>query len=196
MTVVPFAIDTELIPVSNKEALWNAYHIGAMDWLPNAQAIKWFLDEIWPEVHKTHPEFRFYYGGRNMPQSFKNNTPEGAICVGEVTDAFEFIADKKILIVPLRSGGGIRVKILEAMVAGKLVISTAIGMQGINVIADKHYLLANTAAEFIEKINWCLDNKQQAEAIAQNAVQFIKDEYSYAHIMQGFIGKVEEMLKN
>lgn len=195
MTIVPFAIDAELIPATNIQPLWNAYHIGAMDWLPNSEAIKWFLDDVWPGVHTAHPEFKFYFAGRNMPDLFKHNLQGSVICAGEVPDAFQFIADKKILVVPLRSGGGIRVKILEAMAAGKIVISTDIGMQGINAIAGKHYLLANTAAAFIDKINWCLNNRSQADMIAKEAAQFVHAEYSNAHIMEGFIGRVEAMLK-
>src|SRR5438132_892810 len=83
---------------------------------------------------------KLYYAGRHMPEFFKQLDIAGVICEGEVEDANAFIKDKKILIVPLRSGGGIRVKILEAMAAGKVVISTNVGMQGIYAWPGTHYL--------------------------------------------------------
>lgn len=193
MIVVPFAVDDTTTAIDTT-AKWNLYHIGAMDWLPNAEAIKWFLEDVWPYVHETHKDCKFYFAGRNMPTSFKQSSIDGTICEGEVEDAATFIADKKILVVPLRSGGGIRVKILEAMAAGKIVISTHIGMQGIPAIPGKHFLQADTAAAFIEQINWCLNNKAQAENLGIQASAFVTEHYSGKKIMEGFVKRVEEML--
>jgi len=192
--VVPFAIDTSLLPITAKEAQWNAYHIGAMDWLPNIEAIKWFLDEVWPSVHLAHPQFKFFFAGRKMPVEFTQITYPGVVCEGEVADAFDFIGDKKILVVPLRSGGGIRIKVMEAMAAGKIVISTTVGMQGIDAVPGVHYLLANTAAEFAQAITFCLHDQKQANVIAAMGAGFIQQEYSYTHIMNTFMGKLEDML--
>lgn len=175
--VVPFTIDMKgIIPDDNEK--WVGYHLGAMDWLPNEEGVRWFLREILPRIHEVVPTFKFYFAGRNMPAELKRTTNELVICEGEVEDAQAFVSDKKILIVPLRSGGGIRVKILEAMAHGKVVISTDIGMQGINAEPDKHYISANTAEEFTKSVSWCLANKDKAELIASNASDLIQDQYS------------------
>lgn len=182
--VAPFGIDMSSDNVQVVPEEWNGYHIGAMDWLPNAEAIDWFLKDVWPGLHKAVPEFRFYFAGRNMPESFKRLSIPGINCMGEVENAEVFIADKKILIVPLHSGGGIRVKILEAMARGKVVISTTVGMQGINAVPGKHYLLADDAKGFTEAVKWALGHKEEAEALGGNAAQLVTQQYSQSAIMK------------
>lgn len=182
MLTVPFGIDTAGID-EQQTGKWNAYHIGAMDWLPNEEAINWFLAEVWPQAYAAHPGLEFHYAGRNMPEYFSRLNINGAVCAGEVADANAFIADKRILIVPLRSGGGIRVKILEAMAAGKLVVSTAVGMQGIDAIPGKHYILANNKEEFLAAFSIIFVNTSKAEDIAHEGAVFVKNKYSRQAIM-------------
>lgn len=189
----PFGININDVQKSDNET-WNGYHIGAMDWLPNQDAIEWFVNEVWPFIHKTVPEFNFYFAGRNMPDSFNAYNADGMHCMGEVADAKAFIADKKILIVPLRSGGGIRVKILEAMATEKLVISTSIGMQGIDAVPGIHYLLADTPLQFAETIKWAVDNKTDAGGIAQKAGLLIRDLYSSDHLARALSDRLLNML--
>lgn len=179
---VPFGIDLDTARQKTVVENWAGYHIGAMDWLPNKEGIRWFLNEIWPAIRRRAPDFEFYFAGRNMPDEFRNISLPGVHAAGEVPDAAKFIADKKILIVPIQSGGGIRVKILEAMAAGKIVISTAIGMQGIEAVEGKHYLQTNTAGEFSHAVLWCLDKKQDAEKIAQNGRKLAEEQYNNERI--------------
>ncbi|RYD57116.1 MAG: glycosyltransferase [Sphingobacteriales bacterium] len=190
---VPFGIDTNKVKATQAD-LKKGYHIGAMDWIPNREAMTWFLQDVWPTLHKEVPDFKFYFAGRDMPASFAKLNIEGATCMGEVPDANTFIADKKILIVPLRSGGGIRVKILEAMAAGKVVISTEIGMQGIDAIDDVHYIRANDARAFINAVKWCLSKPEQAEIIANNARKLALEKYDRQVIMLGLNQKLQQML--
>jgi len=191
--VATYGIDAENIHQPTRNEKWEAYHLGAMDWRPNAEAVDWFLQNVWPLIHEALPDFRFSFAGRYMPDYFKNLNIEGANCLGEVQDANTFIADKKILIVPLRSGGGIRVKILEAMAAGKIVISTDIGMQGVEALPGTHYLAANEPEDFHKAIKWCLENKDKAEMIASNAVTLIKTDYEQRAIMKRVIEKIDSI---
>ena len=129
--------------------------------------------------------------GRNMPASFKKYEMNGVVCAGEVADATEFIADKKILVVPLQAGSGIRIKIMEAIAAEKLVISTAIGMQGINDAIDGvHFLLAEKAEDFIRQIKWALANKDKAMEIAKNGAALIKEKYDQKKIMYELVQRI------
>ncbi len=190
VVIVPVGIEIGDILKNNHKEKWVGYHIGAMDWIPNAEAVTWFLEEVWPDLHNLLPEFSFHFAGRSMPGSFEKYEQEGVLCAGEVADADEFIADKKILIVPLRSGGGIRVKTLEAMAAGKVVVSTSIGMQGINAQPGKHFLLADSKEDFIAHIRWIIENKDQAQKMAEAAVQLIESEYDQERIMQRLIASI------
>ena len=151
IVVAPFSIDISKIQPSHNER-WVGYHLGAMDWIANQSSIRWFLHHAWPMIHKALPRFEFYFAGRKMPDEFKKVRLTGVYCLDEVPSAEEFIADKKILIVPLLSGGGIRVKILEAMAAGKVVISTATGIKGIDARPGEHYLRAHKPEDFVRAI--------------------------------------------
>jgi len=190
--VAPYGFEVKNISPSPDEK-WEAYHIGAMDWLPNAEAMNWFLNDVWPGIHAAFPSFRFSFAGRYMPDKYKNANIAGVFCAGEVADADAFIAEKKILIVPLKSGGGIRIKILEAMAAGKVVISTDMGMQGIEATPGMHYLAANKPEDFVEAIKWCLENKYKAELISENAIALIRDKYEQRSIMKRVIDSIERL---
>jgi glycosyltransferase involved in cell wall biosynthesis len=191
--VAPFAIDTEVIKPSGVEEQWVGYHIGAMDWRPNYDGMRWFLHKAWPSIHRAAPKFKYYFAGRGMPDEFMDMKLSGVHCLGEVPDADEFIADKKILIVPLWSGGGIRVKILEAMAAGKIVITTSKGIKGIEAKPDEHYLRAHTPQDFAKSVKWCLENKKTAEEMAANARMLVVGKYEQKKVMKAVITEVERL---
>ncbi len=197
MVVAPFAPPSvkagAMKPYSVNRKI-NAYHIGAMDWLPNAEGVRWFLDDVWPKLHKWAPEVEFHFAGRAMPEAFQKGLPEGVFCAGEVVDAEAFIADKDVLVVPIRSGGGIRVKILEAMAAGKLVISTDVGMQGIDAQPDMHYLSANSAHDFAHLIAWATSHAEKVAAITAAAQELIRERYDAAAIMEKVTTAVEALI--
>lgn len=192
LIVMPFGIDVKDIPDEQASfSQWIGYHIGAMDWLPNAEGITWFLEDVWPKLHKKIPSFEFHFAGRNMPASFKKYESEGVTCAGEVPDAQTFVSGKNMLIVPLKAGGGIRVKIMEAMAAGKLVVSTSIGMQGIEgAIPGTHYLNAETEDDFVDRVAWAITNREDAAKIAVNGARLIKEDYDRNRLMQNMIDKV------
>ena len=195
MLTVPYGIYSETIIKSSGED-WVGYHIGAMDWLPNKEGVEWFLTDVFPEIRRNIPAFEFYFAGRNMPASIEGDGQNGVYNCNEVESADEFISDKKILIVPLKSGGGIRVKILEAMAAGKIVVSTDVGMQGIDAIPDTHYLKANTPADFLSAISWLLSNKKEADGISVAAQKLIADKYDQVKIAQNLSKKLETLIVN
>jgi len=193
--ITPFGIETVARAQAGapEEQMWrHGYHIGAMDWRPNRDAMQWFIRDIWPEVHREAPSFRFSFAGRVMPDKLKRHLPEGVTCRGEVADAHAFIRDKQVLIVPLRSAGGIRVKILEAMAAGKLVISTGTGMQGIDAEPGIHYLRADTPAEFVQHIKDTVADTAAAQAIARQGQELVRKYYDRHKIMTGLLDKLEQ----
>ena len=174
--------------------IFKFYHIGAMDWLPNAEAIRWFLDEVWPGLHAQAPELSFHFAGRNMPEAFFRNLPEAAFCEGEVPDAATFVAAQGVLVVPLRSGGGVRIKILEAMAAGKLVISTEVGMQGIDARAGRDYLRAESAQDFIDAGIWVLEHPAEAAVTAASGQELVLNAYEARAVMARIVHNLESMI--
>lgn len=182
ITHTPFGIDV----ANYKEDKTNTefpsiFHIGAMDWRPNADGIKWFLETVWPRIQIQHPKVNLYLAGRNMPEWLQNLRIKNVIVEGEVADSHQFINSKSIMIVPLTSGGGMRVKIIEGMALGKTIISTAIGAEGIEYENDKDLLIANTAIDFIKAIDKCLD-KEYADNISHNARLLIENKYDNQRI--------------
>jgi len=194
LIVAPFSIEFEKITTSENER-WVGYHIGAMDWIANREGIRWFLEKAWPGIRSAEPEFEFYFAGRLMPDEFKKLNINGVHCEGDVPDAEVFIADKKILIVPLWSGGGIRVKILEAMAAGKIVITTSYGIKGIEANPGVHYLLVRKPADFVRAIKWCLHSKTAAMEMALKAQDLVRENYESAKVIGKVVAEIELMLK-
>ncbi|MFM7770336.1 MAG: glycosyltransferase, partial [Bacteroidota bacterium] len=111
--LLPMATDLK-DPINYNEGLNYCFHLGSMDWLPNIEAMDWFIQEIWPSIHNHIPELSFHFAGRSMPERFASNSNMQTICHGEIESAELFMRTMGVMIVPLISGSGIRVKILEA----------------------------------------------------------------------------------
>lgn len=145
------------------------YHLGSMDWMPNQQGIQWFIRDILPAIRKQVPNFRFHIAGKKMPAWLYDLKSPQVIVDGEVEDAHQYQQDKSVMIVPLISGGGIRVKIIEAMAMGKVVISTTIGAEGIPYTPGKDILIANRPEEFVMHIQKCMESMDYRLEIGRNA---------------------------
>ncbi|MBQ9417103.1 MAG: glycosyltransferase [Bacteroidales bacterium] len=175
--VVPIGVEVNDSP-SKKVDNRTLYHIGAMDWKPNQEAVDWLLKEVWPTIHRAVPQAKLHLAGRKMPAEMMQKDAEGVEMHGEVADAKEFIADKHINIVPLLSGSGMRVKIIEAMAMGKTVISTSIGAQGIDYVHGENILIANTPDEFASCVRRCIEDTQYSRHIGEAAQRLVRDRYS------------------
>lgn len=126
----------------------SLFHIGAMDWLPNLEAIDYFYLEILPQFSEAFPNSTFYVGGRNFPKGRYKESNNFKV-VGEIESYQDFVADMDILVVPLLSGSGIRMKIGETMAMGKPVLATKVAMEGIPAVPGTHYLAFENADEFV-----------------------------------------------
>lgn len=108
------------------------FHLGAMDWGPNREGIDWFLEEVWPAVHHSHPNTQFHLAGKGLNPTMWADVP-GLVNHGEVENASAFAQQHDMLVVPLLRGAGIRVKIVESFSLGIPVISTTMGVQGLEI---------------------------------------------------------------
>ncbi|MBR1849945.1 MAG: glycosyltransferase [Bacteroidales bacterium] len=176
ISVIPFGITPEPLEHIDPEPA-TLFHIGSMDWAPNIEGIDWLLNQVWPAIKAASPQARLYIAGRHMPERLLNLEADGVTVVGEVADAMYFIASKQINIVPLLNGSGLRVKIIEAMSAGKTVISTTIGAQGILCTDGVDILIADTPEQFAQQVKRCLDNPQFCQTIGHNAYNLVATQY-------------------
>ncbi len=153
--VVPNGVDLGYFAAPGPVELTDhVFFTGSMDWAPNENAVLTFLDEIWPAVRQRLPELEFAVVGRNPSARLRGRERAGEITVtGTVPDVRPYMREAMALLVPMRVGGGTRLKILEAFAARVPVVSTALGIEGIEAVPDKHYLRAETAGEFAEQIH-------------------------------------------
>ncbi len=179
---------SELKPNFSNMEFPSLFYIGALDWAPNQQGLLWFLDNIWLKISDKHKNLKFYIAGRNAPQWFINKLKKGNIFYfGEIDDAYEFMNSKAIMIVPLLSGSGMRIKIIEGMALGKIIISTSIGAEGINITHNKNIIIADTPDGFIDEIDRVLNNKVVFDNIGKNAITFVNNNYDNLTITSSLI---------
>lgn len=151
ITVIPIAIDTdEQAQIARRPSGPHIVHIGTMYWQPNIDGITWFLDEIYPRIKQQVPDVRCTLIGARPPASIveRSNTDRTLTVTGYVEDPLPFLEDSSMMVVPLRAGGGMRVKIINALSQGIPMVSTTLGCEGINVTNNKDILIADDAESF------------------------------------------------
>ena len=158
-----------------------------MDWRPNLEGIEWFLDHCWNMIHEKFPSLKLFLAGRGFPDRLMKRTDPNVKCFGEIMNAQDFMHDKQILIVPLKSGGGMRVKIIQGMALGKTIISTTIGAEGINYTNGKNILIADTPAEILSQVEKCMNDKTLCFSIGREARELAVTSYSNNVIGKGVL---------
>ena len=188
IATIPFGVSPEeydVAPPSERPPVF--FHLGSMDWLPNVEGIRWLLDQVWPKVIERHPKARLHLAGNQMPKDLLAMDLSGVQVKGRVKNANEYMAQRQVMVVPLFSGGGMRVKIIEGMAMGKCVISTPVGAEGIHVTDGKDILLARNATEFADRMDRVLDNPELAVRIGSNARKLIGSRYSDKRIVNDLV---------
>jgi len=175
--VIPFGIDVDNYDMEDDDYIATdqpaLFHLGSMNWGPNVEGIEWFLDEVWPEILTAHPNLTFALAGHNIPEKIRTRHDKNVTVVGAVPNANEFMMEYDIMVVPLLSGSGIRIKIVEAMALGRVVITTTIGAEGLDVQDGKHLFIANTPEEFVMVINKCVAMPDLCTIISENARHYV-----------------------
>ncbi len=148
--------------------------IGTLDWFPNQEGLIWFVDHVWPEIQRKHPDLPFRVAGRNAPAWLEAYLGNKAVTyLGEIEDAEKFIKETAIMVVPLFSGSGMRVKIIEGMALGKTIVTTSIGAEGIPVKHLENIAVEDTAEGFINRIKQLIHDPHLFRSIGSNASCFI-----------------------
>lgn len=167
----------------------SLFHLGSLEWSPNQEGLLWFLKTCWPRLNKKFPELRFYVAGRNAPSwlIYKFKLP-GVVYEGEVTDAYQFMNSKAIMVVPLFSGSGMRIKIIEGMALGKAIVSTSIGAEGIGAEHGKNIQIADDGENFIAAIEKLINNKNMFTGQCRMSILFIKKNYDNLALAEKLAG--------
>jgi polysaccharide biosynthesis protein PslH len=196
ITVIETGVDVEYFrpdfSATNSESM---IFTGSMDWLPNEDAIFYFAKEILPRVRKNFPKALLTVVGRNPSprlQALAMREP-GLKVTGRVEDIRPYMRDSAVYVVPLRIGGGTRIKIFEAMAMGKPVVSTTIGAEGLPVKHGETILLADTAEEFANSLELLFRDAALRGRIARSARELVELSHSWTSVALRFDSVVREL---
>lgn len=183
--IAPLGI--EMSRYENNEILTKAntfFHLGSMEWQPNIEGVNWLLENVWTQVVMHFPQVQLHLAGRKLNNDFTLPYTTQVTIDGEVKDAISYMHQYQIMLVPIFSGSGIRVKIIEGMAAGKTIITTSLGAQGIPYTHGKNVLIANTAHEFYQCIAQVLNNNELCNVIGKEAQLLAERAFNQANIIK------------
>jgi len=189
IATIPFGVEpSEYAPSDRSEqGAPIFFHLGSMDWLPNEEGIRWLLDEVWPKVLEERPDARLQLAGNKMPQDLLDRVQQGVTVKGRVKNALSYMRSRQVMVVPLFSAGGMRVKIIEGMALGKAVISTPVGAEGIDHTEGLNILIARSAAEFAAHIIALDERPDYMHMLGIEARKLVETSYSDARIVQDLV---------
>jgi len=185
--VIPAGVD--IASFANTGEQRNEAHVvllGSLQWSPNLDAASWFVDSIWPLIVQKYPQARCTIAGSHPPASLKRRENASLHVAGFVDDLDELLSRASVLAIPLRIGGGMRIKLLEFFARGKAVVSTSIGAEGNCATDGKELLIADSAEQFASAVVTLLRNPDLASRIGGNARMLVEQQYSCRRMAEEF----------
>lgn len=181
---IPTGVDIGYFePIVDAEREQHLVLSGSMDWMPNIDAFWWFYQEIFPKIRSEIPGATLSVVGRRPPAEIKSvaDTDAAVEVTGTVPDVRPHVAAGQLFLVPLRVGGGTRIKIYEALAMGKCVVATSIGAEGLPLTADEHIVIADTAIEFAAAVRELLQDDKKRNRIAGAGQRLVREKYSWSY---------------
>jgi len=184
----PTGVDIDYFAPRPTPAAADLVFIGSMDWMPNIDAVSWFVSDILPLLRRRHPDCSLAVAGRSPGaeiQALARSDPR--ICItGTVPEIRPWLWGSRVSIVPLRVGGGTRLKIYESMAAGVPVVSTTIGAEGLDYTDGENILIADTPEQFAEACARLLTDEETATRIAASARYLVASQFSWDRVVNDF----------
>ena len=174
ITVIPFGIEQNSTVIPEIKAN-KIFFLGAYNWKPNLDAAMFLIHEILPELIVRNPSIELHLAGTYTPKVFDSYASKHIIIHGKVASSSDFLLNHGILVAPIFSGSGVRVKIVEALSFGLPVIASTIAMQGID---SESALIADTKNEFIQQICQLIDNIDSQKKLQQKAIDTIQQKFT------------------
>ena len=187
---VPTGVDVDFFTASGQESseARNVVFTGSMDWLPNEDAIRYYTDQILPIIRRSIPDVTLTVVGRNpYPGLVELSKRDPSIIVtGRVEDVRPYMERAAAYVVPLRIGGGTRLKIFEAMAMEKALVSTSIGAEGLPVTDGKELRIADTPESFAAAVVELLNDPAAAKAMGRRAGQIVREKFGWGGVAKRF----------
>lgn len=175
---------------------FSIFHFGSMDWIPNQEAVDWFLENCWMKIISEIPNAKFVIAGRNIPNRFRQLSSDNMLILENVPQAADIYNKYNVMIVPVLSGSGLRIKIVEGMCFGKAIISTHIGAEGINATHEKDIMLFDNSEDFANTVIHLLKNENQRIEMEKNALNFAKNNFEYLPIARKLVEFYKQLLQS
>ncbi len=187
ITIIPIAVDTaQLQPIQRKPASKNIVTLGTLHYPPNADGIRWFFNDVFPIIRQRVPGATLTIIGKNPPQDFLDlaaREPDVVKVTGYVPELPPYLEQSALMVVPVRAGGGMRVRILEAFAYAMPVVTTTVGLEGIHAEPDRDVLVADTASEFADRVVELLENLSLREKLALNGRHLAEQKYDWQTVL-------------
>ncbi len=185
---IPFGVDTDKwAPIQGEDKEEGQeprfFHLGSMDWIPNQEAVDHLLEKVWPLVRERMPSAELYLMGKNMDRD-QDEVPEGVKVIGEVDDAIESIRKSGIMLVPLRSGSGIRVRIIQGMALQKAIVSTPVGVSGIKAKDRQELRIERDPKAFAEAMVELANDPELRQQLGENARKMVLEHYDEKKLIE------------
>jgi glycosyltransferase involved in cell wall biosynthesis len=195
---MPTGVDTSYFRANGTpEAPAHLVFTGAMDWYPNEDAMLFFMADILPTIRKQIPAVTTTIVGRNPSQRLRDAALASAVTVtGTVDDVRPFIDEGAVYVVPLRVGGGTRLKIFEALSMGKAVVSTSLGAEGLPLLSEKHFVQADDPREFSDAVVSLLGDPARRRALGEAGRDLVQTHYSWRSAAQSFENRCQDALQH
>lgn len=168
---------------------------GSMDWYPNEDAILYFIAEILPQARREIPGLSLAVVGRDPSDGLRAACAAvGVRVTGTVADVRPYVAEAAVYVVPLRIGGGTRLKIFEALAMGKAVVATRVGAEGLPIVAGQHFLQADSPADFARAVVTLLKDAGRRHALGMAGRRLVEERYSWPQVTRQFEAHCEEVV--
>jgi len=184
-SVIPICVDTDDKPlVTRREQLLAVTHLGTMFWPPNVEGVLWFAREVFPKVLAQMPEARFVIVGKDPPQEVQDLTLQvrNVQVTGYVPDPEPYLAETGVFIVPLRAGGGMRVKIIDGWSWGLPIVSTSIGAEGTEIAEGENILIGDTPEALAEAVVRVLKEPALGERLRAQGRAWVEAHYHWRNV--------------
>jgi glycosyltransferase involved in cell wall biosynthesis len=197
-TVIPTGVDLDYFDFREPPAGFGVVFTGSMDWLANQDGISFLMDEVWPHVAERLPAATMTVVGRAPPGNLVRRASALGLnwrFTGFVDDVRPFMREASAYVIPLRVGGGTRLKAFEAMACGCPIVSTQIGVEGLSLAPGRHYRCADTAAAIAAELCDLLGDHARAVRLAREARELVEKNYSFRAAARVFESACESVLR-
>ena len=188
ISVIPIAVDTSLIQPVNLIAESNTIlTLGTLHYPPNADGIRWFFEQVYPIVRENFPDANLTIVGKNPPADFiqfAEQNPDHVTVTGYVPDLEPYFKNAAVLVIPVRAGGGMRVRILEGLAFGEAIVTTTVGLEGIEAEPEKEVFVGDTPQDFAKAVLQLLENFDLRCQIAKNGRDLVERKYDWRVVLQ------------